>query len=242
MEQNDTKNLIQTVILAGGKGTRLAPYTATFPKPLMPLDDMPILEIVIRQLKKYGLSRITLTVGHLAELIQAFFNHGEKFGVNIDYKREDIPLGTAGSIKLVENLSDDILVMDGDILTDLNYTELFHFHKEHNSFITIAALKKEIKINYGVVEFDKNYNLKSFHEKPSIYYDINMGIYVMNKNVTDYIEVNKKIDIPELISRAEADNKSVLIFPYDGYWKDIGNPVDYAQAQKDFEDNRKLFF
>lgn len=232
---------MQAIILAGGKGTRLAPYTALFPKPLMPLGDMPILEIIIRQLEKYGFTDIVLTVGHLAELIQAFFNHGKKFGVKISYIREDKPLGTVGSVALIDNLDADFLVVDGDILTDLSFSSLLSFHKNNHSLITIAANKREMKINYGIVEYDADHELKKFTEKPTLDYEINMGVYVMSREVVNYIKPHEKLDIPELIDRAKVEDKKVSIYCHEGYWMDIGNSNDYAQAQNDFEKKREMF-
>ena len=173
----------QAIILAGGKGTRLKPFTKNIPKPLMPIGKFTILEIVIRQLKRYGFKHITITVNHQAKLIKAFFGNGKKFNVAIDYVSEKKPLGTMGPLQGVKNLPENFLVMNGDILTDLNFHKLFVNHKKNKNLFSISSYKRNELIDYGLLEINKNNNLKKFIEKPRKIYLVSMGIYILRKNV-----------------------------------------------------------
>lgn len=172
---------MRAVILAGGKGRRLAPYTITFPKPMVPVGDMPILEIVIRQLKLAGFTHVTLAVGHLAELLMAYFQDGSRWGLRIDYSREEAPLGTTGPLLLIEDLPDDFLVMNGDVLTTLNYAELFRVHLRSKAALTVACHRCNTKVDLGVIEFDGRMQVTGYREKPTIPYDVSMGVYVFNR-------------------------------------------------------------
>ena len=162
---------MKAVILAGGLGTRLKPYTTVFPKPLMPIGESPILEIIVKQLKAKGFNEITLAVGHLSELIMAFFNNGSKYGLKIEYSKEEKKLGTAGGLGLLKNkLVDDFLVMNGDVLTGLDFSEFLEFHKKTGSIATIALNRRHVDIDFGVVELDENRTLIGYIEKPKIDY------------------------------------------------------------------------
>ncbi len=222
---------MKAVILAGGKGTRLRPYTTAFPKPLMPVGDKPILEIILRQLKSHGINEVIMAVGHLAELIMTFFGDGSKFGVKIKYSREDEPLGTAGPLSLIKDeLTETFLVMNGDILTTLNYSDLIEYHKKSNATATIALNKREVYIDFGVVELDKNSNIVDYIEKPTLHYLVSMGIYVFEPEVLKYIPNNKKFDFPDLVKELISKGEKVKGYVYDGYWLDIGRPEDYEKA------------
>ncbi|MCL0040771.1 sugar phosphate nucleotidyltransferase [Thermodesulfovibrionales bacterium] len=190
---------MRVVILAGGRGTRLKPYTTIFPKPLMPIDDMPILEVVIRQLKRAGLAKITMAVGHLAGLLEAYFNDGNKWGVKIDYSPEDKPLGTAGPLGLIEGLSDTFLVMNGDILTTLDYAELIEYHRREQAIATVAMYDKEVEITLGVLKANEKNEIYDYIEKPTIKYQVSMGIYVFEPKVLEYITPGESFDLPDLI-------------------------------------------
>ncbi len=231
---------MQAIILAGGKGTRLRPFTTNFPKPLVPIDDMPILEIVLLQLKHYGFSEVTLAVNHLAELIMAFFQRGEKLGMKISYSIEDQVLGTAGPIALIEPLEENFIVMNGDTLTTLNYKQLYNFHIENNSDLTIGMYKKHVKIDLGVLEVAGN-TFVNYIEKPTFDYNVSMGIYVFNKNIVKLIEKNKRLDMPDLVMRAHHVGKKIMCFTGDFYWLDIGRPDDYDEAAKVFKEKRGVF-
>lgn len=232
---------MQAVILAGGKGTRLKPYTTVFPKPLMPIDNCPILEIVIKQLKYYGFSNIVMAVGHLKELLHAFFNDGKKWNVNISYSVEEKPIGTAAPLKLIKRLQDNFLVMNGDILTNLDYDEFFNYHKNSGSLCTIAMYKKKVKIDLGVLKTNKNNKLYDYIEKPTLDYNVSMGVYAFKKKVLDYIPENEYFDFPNLIKKLLKNNKKVLGYPFSGYWLDIGRPDDYETAIEEFEKYKSEF-
>ena len=233
---------MKSIILAGGKGTRLKPYTTVFPKPLMPIGDKPILEIVIRQLKSHGFGEAIITVGHLAELIMTFFGDGSKLGVKIKYSREDKPLGTVGGLGLIKKeLNETFLMMNGDVLTTLNYSDLVNYHKRNGAIATIALNKRDVKIDFGVVELEDNSILK-YIEKPKIDYLVSMGVYVFDPKVLEYIRANGYLDFPDLIKELISNGEIVKGYVYDGYWLDIGRPDDYERANREIgEIYPKLF-
>jgi len=231
---------MKAILLAGGEGRRLLPYTTVLPKPLMPLGDMPILEIIIRQLKSFGFTDIVISVGHLANLIQAFFGSGARWGVNISYSIENEPLGTAGPLKLIENPDDNTLFMNGDILTDLNYLDLINFHREQKALFTVAAYERDSKIDFGVLEKNDT-DIIDYIEKPVYHFDVSMGIYCVNVRALDYLELNEKINVPDLILRLINNNEPVKSYKADCMWLDIGRLDDYESAVDLFEKNRNLF-
>lgn len=227
---------MKAVVLAGGRGTRLAPYTNVLPKPLMPVGDMPIIEILLRQLKVYGVSDVVIAVGYLASLIQAYVGDGSRFGLNVTYSMETTPLGTAGPLKLVTGLDDTFLIMNGDLLTSLNMGELIQFHKQHQALATISTIVRHTQITLGVIGTDDEFNVNSYTEKPSYDFRVSMGISVLQPEVLDYIPADKPFDIPDLIKALIADNKPVKAYPFtDGYWLDIGRPEDYQKALDDID-------
>ncbi len=232
---------MQAIILAGGKGTRLRPYTTIFPKPLMPINDMPILEVVIRQLKKAGFNRITMAVGHLAELIEAYFGNGSKWGMQISYSREDLPLGTAGPLALLNDLDDTFLVMNGDVLSDLNYTELINFHHQQQAITTIAMYDKEVKIDLGIIKTNEHHQIIDYIEKPTLTYQVSMGIYVFNRKVMDYIPFKTYFDLPDLILALIRAKEKIIGYHFRGYWRDIGRREDYELAVEEFERLKHTF-
>lgn len=233
---------MQTIILAGGKGTRLRPYTTVLPKPLMPIGDVPILEIVVRQLKYYGFNNITLAVGHLKELLNAFFGDGKKWGVNIEYSFEDKPLGTAGPLKLIDpdSIQDNFIVMNGDVLTDLNFLDFFQYHKKNNALCTIAMYQKPVKINLGVLETQNN-RIIDYIEKPVLNYNVSMGVYAFKKEALNYIPDNAFFDFPDLIKTLIEQDKPVMGYKFNDHWLDIGTPSDYDVAIETFETNKQKF-
>lgn len=231
---------MKTVILAGGKGTRLKPYTTVFPKPLMPIRDKPILEIVIEQLKSHGLDDIIMAVGHYAELIKAFFGDGSKHGVKITYSREDTPLGTVGALSLImDELDSTFLMMNGDVLTDIDYSKLVENHKKSGAMVTISLKKRNVNIDFGIVEIDDENTITDYTEKPTIDYHVSMGVYVLEPEVLDYIPAGEKMDFPELMKTLISDGKKINGFIHEGYWLDIGRPEDYDKANQDIENNLK---
>lgn len=232
---------MRAVILAGGRGTRLAPYTAILPKPLMPIGDMPILEIVVRQLARHNFDRLTLAVGYLAELLMAYCGSGEKFGVKIDYSREEQPLGTAGPIALVPDLNDTFLVMNGDLLTTLDYSAMLQYHRRRKALATVACYQRDVKIDLGVIHVDEDNWVSDYIEKPTYHYAVSMGIYLFEPEILNYIPKNQRLDLPELVIRLMRDGKKVNVFNFDGYWLDIGRHDDYERAIEEFSKNRDRF-
>lgn len=229
------------MVLAGGKGTRLAPYTRLFPKPLMPIGDMPILEIMLRQMKRAGVRHVTLTVGYLSKMMRLFFQDGSSLGMQIDYAEEARPLGTSGPLANVEGLDDTFLVTNGDVLTDIDLAELIAYHCEQGAIATIATHKRKVNINLGVVELDKQNTVVDYLEKPSIDYLVSMGLYVFEPRVLEYIPKDEYLDFPDLVKKLVAAGEKVSGYVFKGYWEDLGNPEDYARATADFEKDRSRF-
>ncbi|MEM8739033.1 MAG: sugar phosphate nucleotidyltransferase [Planctomycetota bacterium] len=232
---------MHAVILAGGKGRRLEPYTVSFPKPLVPVGDMPILEIVIRQLKAAGFDRVTLAVGHLAELLMAYFGDGSKWGLTIEYSREEKPLGTVGPLKLIDDLPEHFLVMNGDVLTTLRYDALFDQHRRSHADLTIACYRANTKIDLGVIEFDGRMEVTGYREKPVLPYDVSMGVYMFNRSVLETFGLDQYMDLPTIVNQLIRDQGTVKVYLSDHEWLDIGRPTDYAQAQQRFEELRHEF-
>jgi NDP-sugar pyrophosphorylase family protein len=234
----------RAVILAGGKGTRLRPYTTVLPKPLMPVGERPILDVVLRQLKWRGFERVTISTGYMAELIEAFFGDGAKIGIPVDYVREDEPLGTAGALALVEGLDDDFLVMNGDVLTDIDYAGLLAEHSANDAVATIATHERDVQISLGVLRFEQDDDptkLTGYDEKPTLHYAASMGVYCFSPKVLDYIERGKRLDFPDLVLKMIAAGETVRSRPSKDFWLDIGRHDDYEQAQEDFERNAGRF-
>ncbi len=232
---------MKAVVLAGGKGTRLAPYTTILPKPLMPIGEMPILEVLLRQMKRAGVNHVVLTVGHLASLLRAYFGCGEQWDLDITYSHEKMPLGTAGPIALVPGLDKTFLVTNGDVLTTLNLKKLVAFHKQKGGIATIAAHRRQVKIDLGVIQWDGNDRVSGYIEKPTTDYTVSMGVYVFEPRVLDYIPVGEYLDFPDLILKLLAHGEKVSGYTFDGYWMDLGRPDDYAQANEDFTKMKKQF-
>jgi len=231
----------RAVILAGGKGTRLAPYTAVIPKPLMPIGDMPILEVVLRQLKKAGSKRVTIATGHLSHLIQTFFGDGWRLGLSIDYLVEPKPLGTAGALAMLKDLDEPFLVMNGDVLTDLDYRKLWAFHKKNRPAATIATYQRDVKVDFGVVVTNSRRLISDYIEKPTLPYEVSMGIYIFTPEVLKFIPLNQKFDFPDLVLKLLKSKRKVSSFPFSGFWLDIGRADDYAQAADFFAAHSSRF-
>lgn len=232
---------MKAIVLAGGKGARLVPYTTILPKPLMPIGDMPILEVMLLQMKSAGIKQVVLTVGHLSELLRAFFKDGSQLGIDITYSYEDYPLGTAGPIALVEGIDETFLVSNGDVLTTLDLQDLIKFHREQNAIATIAAHHRQSKIDLGVIEKDGDCRIKGYIEKPVYDFLVSMGIYVFEPAVIPYITRNEYLDFPDLVKKLIAAGERVVGYEFNGYWEDLGRPDDYARASKDFVERREEF-
>jgi len=235
---------MKAIILAGGKGTRLAPYTTVFPKPLMPIDGMPILEVIVRQLAHFRIKEMVFTVSQQSEpLLSAYFGNGRRYGVAIRYSREEKPLGTAGPLSIIPDLPETFLVMNGDILTTLNYQKLIRYHRQHQGMVTIAMSQKKVQLELGVMEFNRAHQLTRYIEKPELSYSVSMGIYVFEKKVLKWIPSQRYLDFPELIQKLIKQTVKVVCYPSNDFWLDIGRHEDYEEAQKKFQEmKRKLLY
>jgi NDP-sugar pyrophosphorylase family protein len=234
---------LKAVILAGGKGTRLHPFSVSFPKPLVPLGDKPVLEVLVRRLIRFGVRDICLTLGHLAELVKAYFDHRRRLleQIHLRYVHEEEPSGTAGSLALVDGLDDSFLVMNGDLLTNLDFDALVDFHRQQQAALTIATHCRRVKIDLGVIEFDAGHRVTGYREKPTSTYSVSMGIYVYEPRVLRHIERGRYLDFPDLVLRLLAKGERVAAYPTDCLWLDIGRPDDYAKAQELFAEKKEEF-
>lgn len=229
---------MKAIVLAGGKGARLAPYTKVLPKPLMPIGDMPILEVLLRQMRRAGIDEAILTVGHLAGLLQAFFKDGQELGLKITYSLEDCPLGTAGPLSLVHGLDETFLVSNGDVLTTLDLRDLINYHQQSDAAATIATHKRTVNVDLGVIQFNGSNEVIGYIEKPRYDFRVSMGIYVFEPRVLEYVEYNQYLDFPDLVLRLLEAGDRVLGYPFDGYWQDLGRPDDYERAVQEFPSMR----
>ena len=231
----------KAIILCGGKGERLKPFTITLPKPLMPVGEYPILEIVIKQLVKNKITNITLAVNHQAKLIESFFGDGSTWGAQIDYSLESKPLGTVGPLTIIDNLPENFLVMNADLLTDLNFSSLFKDHLKKKNIMTVAGSERKQHIDFGVLRKNKSNKLIKFLEKPTDDYLVSMGIYVLNRSILKYIPKNKKYGFDQLIYKLLKNKIKINIKIHKKYWLDIGRPDDYIEAIKQIENNKIAF-
>jgi len=225
---------MHAVIMAGGRGTRLAPYTTVLPKPLMPLSDRPILDVLLRQLVRDGVNRVTISVSPLSGLIETWIRHHGNYGVPVDFVYENSPLGTAGALRNVERSDDTFLALNGDVLTMLDFSRLVARNAESGAIATMATNRRVVDIEYGVVHTDGGGRVARLEEKPRLTYLVSMGIYAMQPAIVDLIEPDERIDFPDLLLRAIAAGHAVDTLEYDGYWRDIGNPLDYEAAIAEF--------
>lgn len=228
---------LQAVVMAGGFGTRLRPLTETLPKPMLPVGDRPLLELTIAQLRKAGIQHINLTTHYMPEKIEEHFGDGEKFGVKINYVPEEEPLGTAGGVGLIAPPDSPLLVMNGDLLTDVNFNEMYAFHREHKAWLTVAVRKYEYTVPYGVVESSGGF-VQALVEKPAYSFFVNAGIYLLEPTVHAMIPKDRRIDMTDMIELLIAEGKPVASFPIREYWLDIGQHRDYLQAQEDVKSGR----
>ncbi|RKX25572.1 MAG: nucleotidyltransferase family protein [Candidatus Zixiibacteriota bacterium] len=226
---------MEVVILAGGKGSRLLPHTAEIPKPLVPIGDTPIVEILLRQLKKAGVTKVHMAVSHMANLIMNVVGDGNKFGLEIVCSTEEKPLSTAGPLKLIKHLPEHFVVANGDILSDIDIRALYNQHVAGDALLSIATYEREENIDYGVLETSAENVVTGFSEKPSYHFTVSMGIYVFSRAVLEFIPRGKPFGFDELVLELLQRGKKIASYPYDGYWQDIGRPDDYARAQADIE-------
>ncbi|MBN1165333.1 MAG: NTP transferase domain-containing protein [Candidatus Krumholzibacteriota bacterium] len=226
---------MQAVILAGGKGRRLRPYTTILPKPMMPIGDQPILGLIINKLAQSGITKIVLTVGYLAGIIEAYFGNGEKYGVEIEYFVEDEPLGTAGCLSLIDDLEEEFVVTNGDILSDLDYNDLLECHRKGGKKVTICSYRKEVPISLGVLELEDS-KVVDYVEKPTYEFNVSTGIYVLNRSVVEYIPRKQHFDFPSLIKKLIEKKEPINVYQFKGEWYDIGREEDYKVVLEKFFD------
>ena len=232
---------MKAVILAGGKGTRLKPYTTVLPKPLVPVGEKAILEILISRLKKAGVTEIYICLNHFAEIIMAYFGNGDKYGIKINYSLEDKPLSTIAPIKLIDGLPDNFLVMNGDLLTDLDFADLYKNHLNSNALLTVSTYKRNVKVDFGVIDIDTNLNQAiGFREKPEYNFQVSMGVNVLSKKVLDLVPDNQAFGFDNLMYTLLEKKERINTYQYDGYWLDIGRPDDYEKANEDIEKLNKI--
>lgn len=228
---------MRAVILAGGKGTRLRPFTTLIPKPLVPLGGQySILEIVLMQLARAGFTHVTLAVNHLSNLIKAYFGDGSRWSIRVDYSLEEKPLSTIGPLTLIPDLPENFLVMNGDILCDLDFARFFAEHVESSSEVSVSSFRREVNVDFGVLEYDEKCALRAFVEKPVYRFDVSMGIYCLSRRVVERLVPGEPYGFDNLMLDGLRDGMHIRIRPFAGYWLDIGRPDDYAYADEHFED------
>lgn len=234
---------MKALVLAGGRGTRLRPYTMVIPKPLMPVGDYPILEILLRQLKRSGVSEIYMAVGHMHHLIRAFFEDGERMGLKIRYVLEDEPLGTAGPIATcLDQLGESFFVLNGDLLTTLDFSAMRAHHQAEEASATIALYTRTVKIDFGVVEMDERTVLTGYREKPTYTFEVSMGVNLLNaESVRPHLKPGTYLDMPDLLLNLSKAGSKVVGFRSDCFWLDIGRVDDYEQATRVFEERKADF-
>ena len=232
---------MQAIVLVGGRGTRLRPYTTVIPKPLLPLGDMPIVEVIIRQLRRCGFDDLVLCTGYLGEMFRAFLGAREEFGKYIRFVLEPEPLGTAGALALVDDLQENFLVINGDTLTTLDYRALMSLHLESKAAATIATHEREEKVDFGVIETDGNGCLSRYIEKPVHRYQVSMGVNILSRGAMAHLPRGKRKDMPDLLLDLVGSGQKVLCHKPDCTWLDIGRPSDYDTAQQVFEERRSDF-
>jgi NDP-sugar pyrophosphorylase family protein len=227
---------VHAIILAGGKGVRLRPYTTTLPKPLVPIgDEFSILDIVLRQLSQHGFDRATLAIGHLGHLIRSYVGDGSRWGMEVDYTEEESPLGTIGpALQLLDRLPSHFLVMNGDVLTDLNFADLLSQHVTEAAPLTVATYRREVKIDFGVLTTQDG-QIVEFTEKPTLRYQVSMGVYGLSRSTLERYIPGTPLGFDELVLDLLAQGDPPSEYGFDGYWLDIGRPDDYDRANAEFQ-------
>lgn len=221
---------MRAIILAGGKGTRLHPYPTIIPKPLVPVGDRPIVEVLIHQLGSQGFDWITLALGHLAALVQAVLGDGERFGVKCDYAIEDTPLGTSGPLSAIKDITETFLVLNGDLLTDIDFRDLVRFHRENRFALTVASLERKLNVDYGVIH-RKGLEIEKYEEKPAISLIVSAGIYVLEPSVLTYITAGSYLDFPNLVQVLLDKSERIGCYPFHGIRDHLGCTEDFQIVQ-----------
>jgi mannose-1-phosphate guanylyltransferase len=231
---------MQSIILAGGRGSRLDPYAQILPKPLFPIGDKPIAAILVHQLQSAGSKEIIMCLGYLADLLKAYFQDGSRFGVPIRYSFETEPLGTAGPLKKITALEDDFLVVNGDELTTLDFRAFYEHHLSMRADITVAVQKKTVGTSFGVLEI-KDGQVYAYSEKPSLKYWASMGIYAINKRVLPLIPKNERFDMPDLVKALLKESARAMSYESQDFWFDIGTMADLEKAKEVFKDLKQVY-
>lgn len=230
---------MHAVILAGGKGTRLRPYTTVLPKPLVPVGDHPILQLVINQLASRGFNRVDISLGYLGELIEAYFSQNPvPSGVELRYYRETKPLGTAGALRMLDAVDDDFLTMNGDVLTTLDYADMLRFHKRSGAALTIATHRRDVQIELGVIESEGGL-ATAYVEKPALSYEVSMGVYAYAPATLEFI-AEGRMDFPDVVHALINADRPVALYPFDGIWYDIGTIADHERATAILDEHPEL--
>lgn len=232
---------MEAIILAGGLGSRLKPYTMTIPKPLLPVGDTPIIEVLLSQLSKKGVTKIHICLGHMAPIFQSYLGDGSKFGLNIQYVFEETPLGTAGALRLIETDAENILIMNGDLLTNFDFEDFLTHHVKNNAAASIGVSVRKVFIDYGVVKSNDDSFLEGFDEKPTLEYNVSMGINIVKTEMFKNIPVGVKFDMPDLLLKIKSLGEKVYCYKTDCYWQDIGRFDDYQKASADYVEDPGFF-
>jgi NDP-sugar pyrophosphorylase family protein len=231
---------MRAIILAGGKGVRLKPYTTLIPKPLVPLGgERSVLELVVMQLAKAGFKRVTLAVSHLSDLVMAYFGNGNKWGIDIDYSLEQKPLNTIGPLTIIRDLPEDFLVMNSDVLCNLDFKKFFREHVRTKSQVSVAACQRDSVVDFGVLKYDSNNCLTEFYEKPTHRFEVSMGIYCFNRSAIGKLPKNQPYGFDQLMTDGIRNKSVIRIFSFNGFWLDIGRPEDYQYADEHYEEIKK---
>ena len=228
---------LKAVVMAGGFGTRLGALTRELPKPMLPMGDRPLLELIVDQLRQSGVRRVAMTTHFKSDVIAKHFGDGQDFGVDIEYVPEDEPLGTAGGLALLPDSDEPLLVMNGDVLTNVDFRALLDFHREHGAAMTLCARQETVELPYGVIEADAEV-VMGIAEKPTLSHMVNAGIYVIDPVARPHIARGDRLDMPQLVERLLADGQRVVVFPVREYWADIGYVETYEQAARDHAEGR----
>jgi NDP-sugar pyrophosphorylase family protein len=228
---------VKAVIQAGGKGTRLRPYTLILPKPLMPVGELPVIELLLKWLRRNGISEIIVTTGYLGHLIKSLCGDGERWDMQIIYSEEREPLGTVGALDLVrDHLDGSFLVLNGDLITDMNLRSFMHFHKSHGDLLTVGTTQKQVNVDMGVLEVaETSRRVVDFREKPTLSYTVNMGIYCMEPGILDLIPRGVPFGFDDLMYQMLDNGQAAHAYRHDGQWLDIGRPEDFARAQEMYD-------
>jgi NDP-sugar pyrophosphorylase family protein len=233
---------MKVVLLAGGKGSRLRPYTALIPKPLMPIGDRTVAEILLRQLARAGVTDVLMCVGHQAALIEAVLGPGDRYGLRIAYRREEEPLGTVGPLRAyAADLPERFLVMNGDILCDLDFNALHRAGEASGAPLTVAVCERASRVDLGVLDLGPSGEVTRFREKPTFTFWVSMGVYAMSRDVIRYIPEGRPFGFDELMHALLAARAPIGTFPFRGHWLDIGRSEDFADAQAEFEQHRERY-